>query len=157
MSQEEPKTKEACEQAGGIWNDAKATCTMPHNELKTDADLVRENEMLKAKLTLREDQLKQAITIANKANEKAHAVDEAERESLISRIVIDSNNKFKPEELKDKTLAELRLMQTVLDKSLDHTFASIAAIQADEERRTKPFFTAGAWNPEKKKWEGGIM
>ena len=152
---EELKTKEACEQAGGTWDPNDQKCIMPSNNPTGDKDLIRENEMLKAELTLRKDQLKQAISIANRANEQAQARDEAERQNIISRIVIDSNNKFKPEELKDKSLSELRLMQTVIDKSLDQTFASIAAYQADEQRRKKPLLTAGAWDSAKKQWVGG--
>ena len=132
-------------------NDANQT-----QQIKTDAELMRENESLRAKIELREKQLKQAIDIANKANAAQKAKEDAEKESLITQIVLDTNNKFTPEELKDKTLSELRLMKTVVDKSLDQTFASIAAYQADAERRKEPLLTVGAWDSKKKDWVGGV-
>lgn len=158
---EVPKTKAECEAAGGVWSEEEGVCTLTNsgtsgsNSVIPDADLMRENEMLKAKITLREKQLKQAIDIANKANQQQKAKEDAEKQSLISRIVLDSNNKFTPENLKDKTLSELHLMKTVLDTSLDQTFTSIAAYQAEADSRKKPLLTAGAWDSKKKSWVGG--
>ena len=152
------KTQADCESAGGTWNTATSTCTLSHSSdlPKSDAELIRENESLRAKVELREKQLQDAIKIANKAITIEKAKEDAERDSLVNRIVLDSNNKFKPEDLNDKTLSELRLIQTVLDKSLDQTFASIAAIQADAQRRKEPLLTAGAWDSKKKEWIGGV-
>jgi hypothetical protein len=156
---EELKTKEACEGAGGTWNEATSTCTMPHNELKTDvkpqgdAALMRENEMLRARVELREKQLKQAIDIANRANDERKAKEEAEKQSLIQSIQMDG--KFDKDELEKKSLADLHTIRFTLDRSIEKTFVNVAA-EIDEARRTrKPFLTAGAWDREKKQWVGG--
>lgn len=124
--------------------------------VQTDAQLLRENEMLKAQVKLREEQLKQAIDIANKANDQAKAREAAEKQDLIDRIIVDANGKMTQDELQGKSLSELQLVKTVLSKSLDHTFASIAALQAEKDKRTAPYLTAGAWDSQNKKWIGGF-
>jgi LPS O-antigen subunit length determinant protein (WzzB/FepE family) len=124
-------------------------------DVATDASLLRENEMLKAHVKLREDQLKQAIGIANKANSVQTARDEAEKADLIDRIVVDSNRKLTTDELAGKTLSELHLIKTVLSKSMDSTFASIAALQQEKDRKTQPHLTVGAWDAVNKTWIGG--
>ena len=148
----EHKTKEDCEAAGMKWNDESKTCTIS----SSDTDLIRENEMLKARLKTREDQLRQAIEIANKANTSQQARSEAERQDLIDHIVIDTNGKYTKDELKDKPLKEIQLIKTALDKSLEHTFTNIAAFQAEQDRKKKPHLTIGAWDNEKKQWTGGV-
>lgn len=161
---ETPKTQEACEAAGGTWDAEKGVCTLPSMDSKhtpqTDADLIRsqmqEIEMLKAKLRVREDQIQTAIKIANKANDQQAARDGAEREDLINRIVADSNYKWTRDELKDKTKSELVLLNTHLSKGLDQTFASVAAYQAEQDKKARPLLTAGAWDSQNKKWIGGL-
>lgn len=160
---ETPKTQEACEAAGGTWDAEKGVCNLPSMDAKpavTDAEqmraLMRENEMLKAKLRVREDQVQTAIKIANKANDIQAARDAAEREDLITRIVADSNFKWTRDELKDKTRNELILLNTHLSKGLDQTFASVAAYQAEQDKKTRPLLTAGAWDSQNKKWIGGL-
>ena len=151
---EDLKTKEACEQAGGTWNEANNTCTMPHNELKTDADLMRENEMLKARVDLREKQLKQAIDIANRANAKRQAEEEAEKQSLIQSIQMDG--KFDKDELEKKSLEELKTMRFTLDRSIEKTFANVAADINEQQRKRKPLLTVGYYDSAAKTWKEGI-
>jgi len=151
---EDLKTKETCEQAGGTWNEANNTCTMPHNELKTDADLMREIEMLKARVDLREKQLKQAIDIANRANAKRQAEEEAEKQSLIQSIQIDG--KFDKDELEKKSLEELKTMRFTLDRSIEKTFANVAADINEQQRKRKPLLTVGYYDSATKTWKGGI-
>lgn len=128
----------------------------PAPTVQTDASLLRENEMLKAQVKLREEQLKQAIDIANKANDQAKAREAAEKQDLIDRIIVDSNGKMSTEELTGKSLSELQLIKTVLSKSLDHTFASIAALQSEKDKRTQPFLTVGYYDSATKTWKGGL-
>ena len=140
------KTQASCEEAGGTWDAETGTCKMPEKPMG-DADLIRklmgENEMLKAQLKVRTDQVKQATNIAIKANDAQAARDAAERENLITQIVSDSNHRFTADQLKDKTLKELQLMNTVIQTSYDQTFASVAALQAEHDRKIKPQLTAG--------------
>ena len=126
----------------------------------TDAEelgrLRRENEMLRAEVKVRTDQVRQATDIAVKANEIQKARDEAERQTLIDKIVVDTNQRFTADTLKDKTLKELQLMHTVVQTSMDHTFASVAALQAEQDQRKKPYLSVGAWDAANKKWVGGV-
>jgi len=121
---------------------------------QTDADLIKQVEMLKGQLKTREDQLRQAIDIANRANVEKEARNEAEKEDLINRLVIDS--KYTREDLKDKPLEEVRIIKTAVDKSIDKTFASVAADMAEQDRKTAPLFTIGKWDYKKQDWVGGI-
>jgi LPS O-antigen subunit length determinant protein (WzzB/FepE family) len=120
----------------------------------TDYELMRENEMLKAQVKLREDQLRQAITIANKANDQQKARDEAEKQHLINSIIIDG--KFDKESLTDKTLSELQLIRTTLDKSIEKTFANVAAEMDEAKRKKQPLLTVGYYDTASKTWKGGL-
>lgn len=117
-------------------------------------DLIRENEMLRARIKVREDQLKQAIEIANRANDQNKAKDNAQKRMLIDSIQMDSH--FAKDELEKKTLSELQVIRLTLDKSMAKTFASVAADIAAENQKKQPLLTAGAWDREKKRWVGGI-
>lgn len=147
-------TEEACVAAGGEWNGATQLCTMPHTEeLKTDADLQREVEMLRARLQVREKQLSDAIGTANKANTKFQAEAKAQKEMLVNSIQMDSN--FSKDELEKKNLSELQIIRLTIDKSQVKAFASVAAELDAANRKKKPFLTAGAWDSQKKQWVGG--
>lgn len=117
-------------------------------------DVLRENEMLRAQVRTREKQLRQAIEIANRANDERKAKDEAEKLQLISSIQMDSH--FTKDELAKKNLAELQTMRLTLDKSIEKTFASVAAEIDAANKKRQPFLTAGAWDSTKKKWVGGM-
>ena len=119
----------------------------------TVADLAKTVAMLKGRLEVRERQLKQAIDIANRANDKAKAEMHAQKDMLISSIQMDSN--FSKDDLSKKTLSELQVIRLTLDKSMAKTFASVAAEVDAAKRRKKPHLTAGAWDREKKQWVGG--
>ena len=145
--------KEVCE---ARWKAAHETNpTVPQQKQSPgDADLYREIEMLKAQLKTRETQLKQAIDIANRANNERKAKDEAEKSRLIESIQLDS--KFGKDELQAKSLGELQTMRLTLDKSLEKTFANVAAEIDAERRKREPLLTAGAYDPETKRWVGGV-
>jgi hypothetical protein len=100
----------------------------------TDADLMLKNEMLTAQLNVREQQLRQAIDIADRYNKETIARDEAEKNRLIDSIILDS--KFGKDELKSRSLSELQTMRITLDRSIEKSFASVAA-QIDEARKPK--------------------
>lgn len=118
------------------------------------ADILRENEMLRAQILTREKQLRQAIDIANRANDERIAKDEADKLMLISSIQMDSH--FTKDELTKKKLGELQTMRLTLDKSIEKTFASVAAEIDAANRKQEPHLTAGAWDPVKKQWVGGV-
>ena len=121
-----------------------------------DVSLIKENEMLKAKVDKLEGYLKQAIDVANKANEMQKAKDEAEISDLTDRIVAASNNRLTVDSLKGKTLDELRLIKTTLDLSMQDTFASVAALQSERDRKHAPLLTVGKWDSKTQSWVGGL-
>jgi len=124
------------------------------SHVASDAELLRKIEILEAQLSTREKQLRQAIDIANRANDERKARDEAEKSKLIDSIVLDSH--FSKDDLKQKSLAELQTMRITLDKSIEKTFASVAA-EIDEAKRAKrPRLTVGAWDAATQTWKGGL-
>jgi hypothetical protein len=152
-----PTTQTECESMGGTWNAESGTCSFPKEKVSqpTDAEVLRDNEMLRARVKVLEDHLREAITIANKANDAQQARNDAERKDLIKRIVIDSNNKWNEKELTGKSLSDLKLINTTLTKNQDATFASIAAMQAEIDRKQKPQLTLGYYDSQTKSWKGG--
>lgn len=119
-----------------------------------DSDLLREIEMLKAQLQTRETQLRQAIDIAGRANEERAAREDAEKSRLIDSIRIDS--KFSKNDLTTKTLQDLQTIRITLDKSIEKTFASVAADMDAAKRKTQPHLTAGYFDAATKTWKGGL-
>lgn len=122
------------------------------------ADLVRENEMLRSQLAVREKQLRQSLDVANRAIDERKARDNAEKERLITSIQMDSH--FTKDELQKKSLADLQTVRLTLDKSIEKTFASVAAEIDEAKRKKKPFLTAGYWAGKDANgndvWKGGI-
>lgn len=154
-----PVNQTECEAAGGTWDEETKTCKMPEKIPKAPgasdyASLLRKNEMLEARVALREKQLRQAIGIANRANDERKAKDEAEKQSLIQSIQMDG--KFSKDELEKKNLDELHTIRFTLDRSIEKTFANVAAEIDAAKRKRQPLLTAGSWDPEKKKWVGGV-
>lgn len=117
-------------------------------------DLFKEIEMLRGRLKMRENQLKQALDIAIRANAENRAKNKAEKELLISTIQMDSD--FGKDELDKKNLNDLRTIRLTLDRSMNKTFASVAADMEAEKNRHKPQLTVGYKDPETKKWKGGV-
>ena len=115
-------------------------------------DLLRENEMLQAQVALREKQLRQAIDIANRANDERKAKETAQHTMLVNSIQMDSH--FTKDELAKKNLHELQTIRLTLDKSMEKTFAYVAAEIDAAKRKKVPHLTAGAWDGEK--WVGGV-
>lgn len=128
--------------------------TAPTVQVTGDVELLRKIEMLQTQLDTREKQLRQAIDVANRANDERKARDEAEKAKLVDSIILDSH--FSKDDLNKKTLGELHTMRLTLDKSIEKTFASVAA-EIDEAKRVKqPYLTCGAFDSVTKKYVGGI-
>lgn len=120
----------------------------PVQTVVTDAELMRENAMLRSRVELREKQLQEAIDVANRANTEASARQDAEKARLIDSIVLDS--KFRKEDLTTKTLPELQTMRLTLDKSIIQSFANVAA---EMEAANKPkLMGVDYWDPTSKEW-----
>ena len=144
--------KDTCEK---MWNDAKAgTKDSKPVQISADyAELAKGYEMQKVEIDRLKTQLRQAIDIAQRANDKEKARGEAEKERLIMSIMQDS--KYAKEALTVKSLDELCIIRTAIDHTIEKTFASVAA-EIDEARKPKhDNLTVGEWDPEKKQWKGG--
>ena len=128
--------------------------TPPPPAPETDASLRRENERLKTQLDVREKQLRQAMDIAERANDERKAREEAEKGRLIQSIQMDG--KFTKDELDGKTLDDLNTIRFTLDRSIEKTFANVAAEIDERKRKRQPLLTVGDWDPETKSWKGGI-
>jgi hypothetical protein len=118
----------------------------PNKELKvqTDADLIKENAMLKAELEARKNQIKQATDLFTRLTAEKNAVEEAEKSRLIDTIMQDSA--YEKAQLEGKDLNTLREINTTLKLNNNKAFASVAADMAEQERRSKPHLTVGAWD-----------
>jgi len=127
----------------------------PEPKTATDADLLQKIAMLEARIDTREKQLKQAIDIANRANDEAKARETKEREKLMDSIQQDS--KFSKDDLKEKSLPELTTIRITLDKSIEKTFASVAQEIDEQKRSTQPLFTVGAWDSKTQSYKGGYI
>jgi hypothetical protein len=138
------------------WKAAHEVSPTPSQPKQSPGDvaLLKEVEMLKARVALREKQLKQAIDIANRANDKRKAEQEAEKQSLI--LSIQSDSKFSKDELEEKTLEDLQTMRLTLDRSIEKTFANVAAEIDAANRKQEPYLTAGYFDPATKTWKGGV-
>jgi hypothetical protein len=103
----------------------------------TDAELMRTNAMQTKRIEKLEEQLKLAVDALAKVNDQKKATDEAERQSLINHLIIDSGNKLTVDNLKDMTMQELKSMSIMADalgSNQDKMFASVAAMQADQSK-----------------------
>ena len=125
----------------------------PQPTASGDVDLLRKIDMLEARVALREKQLKQAIGIADRANDERTAKNQAEKLGLIQSIQIDS--KFSKDELTKKSLADLQIIRHTLDRSIEKTFANVAA-DIQNNRKKAVSYTAGYFDSATKTWKGGI-
>ena len=138
------------------WNAAHSAnpAVTPAKKSPGDADLLRKIEMLEAQIATRETQLRQAIEIAGRANDERKAREEGEKQRLIDSIRLDS--KFSKEDLETKSLNDLQTMRITLDKSIEKTFANVAAEIDAAKRKKQPHLTAGYYDAATKTWKGGI-
>ena len=127
---------------------------MPKAVVSGDADLLQKIAMLEARVDTREKQLKQAVDIANRANDEHKARDEKEKQKLIDSIQQDS--KFTKEDLAGKSIGDLQTMRITLDKSIEKTFASVAADIEEQKRSKQPLLTIGRYDSATKQWTGGL-
>ena len=118
------------------------------------AGLLRQIEMKDAQIETRERQLRQAIDIADRANDERKAKEEGEKLKLINSIQLDAP--FSKDDLKKKSLPDLYTMRYTLDKGLQKTFASVAAEMDAAKRKPKPTLTAGYFDAATKTWKGGM-
>ncbi|MCL2641962.1 MAG: hypothetical protein FWD52_00365 [Candidatus Bathyarchaeota archaeon] len=110
--------------------------------VQTDADLQSKNERLQLEIDKLKNQQKIAVDIANKAITDQKIRDEAERQTLIAELVVDSDGQWTQTELDKLSTRELNLVKITLTKRTDATFASIAAYNDEQKRMNAPKLTA---------------
>jgi hypothetical protein len=123
-------------------------------KVQTDADLIRENAMLKAELEARKNQIKQATDLFNRLTAEKTATEEAEKQRLIDTIMQDST--YQKDQLIGKDMNTLREINTTLNLNNNKAFASVAADMAEQAHKAKVHLTVGAWDAQKKVWIGGL-
>jgi len=111
--------------------------------------------MLEAKVAVREDQLKQAIEIASRANDERNATTEAERQSLINSIKLDSKG-YTTDELDKKSLQSLVDIRTAIDKTVEPQFASVIAAMDADKKKIRSLLTVGYYDSASDTWKGGM-
>ncbi len=120
----------------------------------TDADLMRENQMLRAEVEARKNQIRQATDMITRVNQERKAAEDAEKSRLIDTIMQDSA--YSKDQLVGMDLKDLQTINTTLKLNNNKTFASVAADIAEQERKNKVFLTVGAWDSAKKTYVGGL-
>lgn len=99
------------------------------------------------------DESTEAMTIMKKQFDAAAVT---EKDAVIDELVIDSNGRLTKESLKEHNLKELYFLKDNLDKAEPKSFVSVMRQKEADAVKPKPQGTVGFWNPETKKWEGGI-
>jgi len=120
----------------------------------TDADLMRENQMLRAEVEARKNQIKQATDLVTRVNQERKAAEDAEKNRLIDTIMADSA--YSKDQLSGMDLKDLQTINTTLKLNNNKTFAAVAADIAAQDAKRKVFLSAGAWDAQKKEWVGGL-
>ena len=121
---------------------------------KTDAELIRENAMLRAELEARKNQIKQATDLVTRVNMERKASEDAEKLRLEDTIMADSA--YTKDQLDKMELKDLQTINTTLKLNNNKTFAAVAADIAAQETRNKVVLTIGRYDSATKAWVGGI-
>jgi hypothetical protein len=144
----------ACIKGGMAEADCRLKLTDAVPKASTDADLMRENSMLRAEVEARKNQIKQATDLVTRVNQERKAAEDAEKNRLIDTIMADSA--YTKDQLVGMDLKDLQTINTTLKLNNNKTFAAVAADIAAQEQRAKVQLTAGAWDAVEKKWVGGL-
>jgi len=156
-----PKTKEACEEAGGTWDEENQKCNIPK------ANLMDRYKLALAKVEAQDitikhlrSQLDEATNEFNAISAKIDAAASAEKDGLIQYFIEDSKDNMghptlTADDFKDFDLKQLYDHKKLLAKSGSTGFISVAR-QRQEDAHKKPHGTVGIYNPTTKKWEDGI-
>jgi hypothetical protein len=145
---------QACIKGGMSEADCRQKFADAMPKINTDADLMRENQMLRAEVEARKNQIKQATDLVTRVNQEKKAAEDAEKTRLIDTIMADSA--YSKDQLEAKDLKTLQEINTTLKLNNNKTFAAVAADLAEQESRKKVFLSAGAWDAQKQSWVGGI-
>ena len=133
----------------------KVADALPQPQVNTDLDLMRENNMLRAEVEARKNQIKQATDLVTRVNQERKAAEDAEKTRLIDTIMMDSI--YTKEQLTGMDFKELQTINTTLKMNSNKTFASVASDIAVQEAKNKVQFTLGKWDSRQGKYVGGIM
>lgn len=144
------KTRADCEK---IWDEGHGEKTL---DTKDYATLFRENEMLKIKLAQRDDALREATAIIQRINVEKDAVMDARKYELALEIEKATNGTLRHAKLMEENLDSLMQIKKGVDANRPQDFVSISQLIAKDEKKQKPMLTVGEWDPDTKKYKGGV-
>jgi len=113
-------------------------------------------ELLRVENKRLNDQLTKANAVIVKLTKVVEDIDTARRAEKIDVIVAKSAGEIGKDEIVKLSLKELESMEYSIDKLNSSTFAGVGHVPGKDEKPKKVLLTAGSWNPETKKWEGGL-
>lgn len=102
------------------------------------------------------DQLQEATDAFTLLKTKFDVATAAEKDTLIKELVTDSKGKLTVEILKDDSLEDLYLRKETIAIAEPKNFLSVMRAKDEDAQKQKPQGTVGFYNPETKKWEGGV-
>lgn len=141
------KTKEECEAA---WSES-------HEPSGDYASLIRKHELLKKRYDENILYLKQATKIIKHYQENDAARDLAEKHDIAVKLEAKSKGGLKYRDLMNESTESLEKMRMAIDAATPKDFVNVSALLAESDAKRKPMLTTGQWDPEKKKWIGGIQ
>lgn len=114
------------------------------------------SELLRVENKRLHDELAKANDTILKLTKVVEDIDTARRVEKIDLIVAKSAGEIGKDEIAKLSLKELESMEYSIDKMNSSSFAGVGHVPGKDEKDRKPLLTAGTWNPDTKKWEGGI-
>jgi uncharacterized protein YihD (DUF1040 family) len=128
----------------------KTTVTLDEFQeaLAKNATLTTENKQLK-------EQLKDATDALIIIKTKFDAAEKEEKDAVIDELAKDSQGKLTKDALQEHSLKELYFLKDNLDKAEPKTFVSVMHQREKAVAEKKPS-GMGSWNPETRKWIGGL-
>jgi len=145
------KERAECEK---IWDESHQPAT-PLDK-KDFGDLVSQIEMQKVKIGQLEAALREATDIIKKVNTERDAVTDARKYEISLELEKDSEGRLKHRELMKESLENLSIIKKTIDLARPKTFVSLSQKIAEDQKQQKPSLSVGEWNPETKKYEGGV-
>jgi len=132
--------------------------TKPEPKPATDdyAAIRKEIEMKDVKINQLEAALRESTDIIRKVNAEREAVTEARKYELALELEKDMEGRMKHGDLMNETLENLSIMKKAVDTARPKDFVSLSQLVANDEQKRKPTLTVGEWDPDTKRFKGGI-
>jgi hypothetical protein len=130
--------------------------TKPETKPDEYASRCKEIEMKDVKINQLEAALRESTDIIRKVNAEREAVTEARKYELALELEKDMEGRMKHGDLMNETLENLSIMKKAVDTARPKDFVSLSQLVANDEVKKKPTLTVGEWDPDTKKYRGGL-